>query len=110
MAGKLATMKTLRSARKNTATRNIQLREAGDLGDLSSPSKSDSGTSTSLKVTPDPTPPSSNPLVDPCSQSISLALPVPESRPKKRKTLESESVYDHGFDTVAFCEKRIFFL
>ncbi|KAL4396902.1 hypothetical protein AHAS_Ahas01G0138300 [Arachis hypogaea] len=53
MAPKSATIKTLRDTRKNVVAWGIQLKEVGDTGDTAarpSPTKSDSGTSSSRKV------------------------------------------------------------
>ncbi|KAL4287860.1 hypothetical protein AHAS_Ahas19G0228400 [Arachis hypogaea] len=100
-------MKTLRTARKNVSSQNIQLKKADGTANLSSPAKSDLGTSISLKITfdpaPQPTPPPSSSI-----KLTSHSLPSnPEQNPKKCKTSDLGGIYEQGFDAIAWSEKHI---
>nr|CCW28830.1 hypothetical protein ARAX_AIPA147A20-011 [Arachis ipaensis] len=109
MALKSAATKNLQTAKKSAVARNLQLQEAGG---VALPSKSDSGASASVKITPDPglrlISSTLEKLVPPPSKQVNHPSPSnPEPASKKRKT-SSSAIYKQGFDALVWSKKHIF--
>ncbi|KAL4277102.1 hypothetical protein AHAS_Ahas20G0273600 [Arachis hypogaea] len=98
-------MKIFWIAKKNVVSRSIQQKETGEIADFFSPSKSDLGTSASLKITLDPAPQ----LTPPPSSSVKSTTPpsITELNPKKCKSSDSGSIYEQSFDALAWSKKNI---
>ncbi|KAL4394952.1 hypothetical protein AHAS_Ahas02G0203400 [Arachis hypogaea] len=107
MAPKSTAMKMLWAIRKNVVAWSIQFKETGETSNLSSPSKSDSGTSAFQKVILGPM---SRPTLSPSSSAKPATRPPPstsEPNPKKMQDFEVESIYEQGFDSLSWSEKHI---